>query len=592
MKHFYALLLLTIPLVSSAQTDFISTQIPDLSAYTSPSFSGLGEYQIDLDTEDGVLDKPIFIIDGFDPLDTRSVAGIHNLLDYTSTEGTQNLASNLRAEGFDVITLNFPQYLKLADNSLVNINTITDVNNDMIIDEIDFPAGSTYIDGGADYIERNAMLLVTLIQMINTQKIDDAQQNVIIGPSMGGLISRYALNYMENQDLNHDTRLWLSFDAPHHGANVPLGLQHQFNFLAFGLGEYNVEALQPLVTNFLSAPASKQMLIDHYQSHLQTGSNVNFDSSKTLPEAHPFRAIFNTHLNALTTTGYPETTRNVAMINGSGIGNAYQAINNTDINPGHSVINQTFSNIAPGVTANIEVNFTPASVSGAQRISKIQVVFGGFIDLYNSDINAEAPTYSDGVDAASGGLFNIGGLSGELPADGIAGNFLNGLTIDKFSFIPSVSAMALNVTNNEINWYHDINLGPVEDNNTSVSNNTPFVNWHMPDDNENHIQLTPENVTFALNEIILEPLFIPTLDNTSTFKLAENPIKNTLTILNTHTNTQATIYITDVTGKMVYQSQSTLSNRTQIPLQLTSGLYILNITDHKNQNYRTKFIIK
>ena len=51
------------------------------------------------------------------------------------------------------------------------------------------------IDGGADYIERNAMNHITLYQKLNNELIDNGsnEELVIIGPSMGGQISRYAL---------------------------------------------------------------------------------------------------------------------------------------------------------------------------------------------------------------------------------------------------------------------------------------------------------------------------------------------------------------------------------------------------------------
>ena len=49
--------------------------------------------------------------------------------------------------------------------------------------------------------------------------------NVVLGQSMGGVIARYALKDMENKGLPHDPRTYISHDAPHLGANVPLGYQ-------------------------------------------------------------------------------------------------------------------------------------------------------------------------------------------------------------------------------------------------------------------------------------------------------------------------------------------------------------------------------
>ena len=64
---------------------------------------------------------------------------------------------------------------------------------------------------------------------------------------MGGLISRYALGYMWRKNIDHDTRLYISFDAHHVGANVPIGFSICL-ILAYGLdtwvGDFSVEALK------------------------------------------------------------------------------------------------------------------------------------------------------------------------------------------------------------------------------------------------------------------------------------------------------------------------------------------------------------
>ena len=181
MKKKYFLFLLFFPTFLAAQISFTSTITPDLTAYgEATNYPGEGEYQIFL-SADNVLDKPIIVVDGFDPGDTRNIAGLYSSLDYTDTSGSQNLADLVRAEGFDVVILNLPTYVRAADGATV--------------------------DGGADFMERNAMLLVELINTINTAKATNSpEQNVIIGPSMGGIISRYAINNMENQTIDADTR--------------------------------------------------------------------------------------------------------------------------------------------------------------------------------------------------------------------------------------------------------------------------------------------------------------------------------------------------------------------------------------------------
>ena len=72
-----------------------------------------------------------------------------------------------------------------------------------------------------------------MIKWVNTQKANNGStfQNVVLGQSMGGLVARYALKDMENKGLNHDTRLYVSHDTPHLGANVPLSVQHSARHL-------------------------------------------------------------------------------------------------------------------------------------------------------------------------------------------------------------------------------------------------------------------------------------------------------------------------------------------------------------------------
>lgn len=77
----------------------------------------------------------------------------------------------------------------------------------------------------------------SVIWMINRWKKksfpDEDWENVVIGYSMGGQVAKYALKYMEKQHMendssHHHTRLYISFDSPHHGAKIPMGCQSVF----------------------------------------------------------------------------------------------------------------------------------------------------------------------------------------------------------------------------------------------------------------------------------------------------------------------------------------------------------------------------
>lgn len=545
---------------------FTASITPDLLVYGEAiSYPGEGEYEIFLDTDTGVLDKPIILVDGFDPGDTRGITEFYNSLNYIGSGGPGNLADDVRSQGFDVVLLNFPVYTRAVD--LMEIN------------------------GGADFIERNAMLLVELLDIINATKVG-TEENVVIGPSMGGLISRYALNYMEDNSLNHETRLWMSFDAPHHGANVPLGLQHLLNYMAFGLGGNNVVTLQPLVEGMLKSPAARQMLTDHLEAHLINDFDFDNTATEIFPKEHPWKGILDGRMN-----GFPENTRNVSIINGSGDNTRYQDVDSNPILPGFSIIDATLD-AAAFTTAELEVNMTPTSANSGtgQLISSVDIKLFGFSIIGGAQTaSAKAYSYTDGIDAGSGGLFNIAGLSDGIDTSGLVGDFLDALETDVFNFIPSVSAMAMEITSDEIDWYHDIDLGagslPTSPPTFAIVNNTPFANWYIPTENEPHVQLTEANVTFALSEIILENLSVPIVENIF-IKLESNPIDNELVLLYTSNIRQASIQIVDITGKVVYKNnQQTLNDRTSITINLVSGLYVLNV-DVNNQLFKTKLIVR
>ena len=562
MKKHYVFILLFFPVLLVAQIiPITSTASLDLSVYgEATTYPGEGEYEIFL-SADNILDKPFIVIDGFDPGDTIDIPGVYSLLDFVGTSGTQNLADLVRAEGFDVVILNFLTYTRDED--------------------------AVTVDGGADFMERNAMILVELIETINAEKAANSpEQNVIIGLSMGGIIARYALNYMENQSINADTRLYISFDSPHHGANIPIGLQHQLNWLAFN-DTNPIAEVQPLINGLLKSPAARQLLTDHLDAHLSGSDLVTFDPALTLPQAHPFRGFFETNINSLTPSGFPENVRNVAIINGSGIGNPYFAIGNSGPTVGNEypVIDTDFDVPAGPFTANIGVaiNLTPAA-GDTNTVSSISVqIFGAEID--GSVAESQSFSYSDGIDAASGGLFDLAGLTGDIGAGGgIAGDFVNALTIDKFNFIPSVSALALEITDNEIDWHHTIDLSG-----RATTNNTPFDNTFLPDDNESHIQLNQANVDFALLEILAPPLSISN-QNAIVFQLEKNPVRDQLVLLS-NTNTNANVSIIDLTGKTILNTTLQLDGRTRIPLDLASGFYILNVNDENNARFATKFVV-
>lgn len=494
--------------------------------------AGKGEFQIYYDNEAGLLDKIVVVCDGFDPGDGRDTSAIYNLLNYGTP--TQNLGDTVRDLGYDVVVLNFPQYTR--------------------------PDGVTNIDGGVDYIQRNARVLIELINYLNANKVGN-QELVIIGPSMGGLISRYALRYMEMNGMDHKTRLWLSFDSPHLGANVPIGMQHMFNYIAYDsdIADLTVRAI---VDSMLKSPAAREMLIDHFEGHLASGSLTDFNTSVVLPTGHPtHRTAFQNELN---TMGFPQNCRKIAISNGAGNGSMTGS-------PGMVVLDALDVPDSEGFTrALLDLNFTPTT-NTQLRVSRVRKQAWTFfwLTIGTGQADSKSPTYTAGLDSAPGGQFDIEGLAADAGSNPTLARFLNAMTIKKFDFIPTKSSLAITNTNN---WYANV----------TTSSTTPFDAYSVPTANELHVTLTPTNVAFAIDEIVnnirLNCSSVTTWDGTTWSN--GNPSKDKQVIFAGNYTSNGSIEACSVTvsGNAVvsFQSNHNITVRGKIDVASTAQLNMNN----------------
>jgi hypothetical protein len=238
----------------------------------------------------------------------------------------RNALEALRQEGFDVIMINHPTY-KTVDLNKTVLDSVT-------------------VDGGAYYIESNAMALIKLIKLIQyinpiTKSLNPEATLKIIGPSMGGQISRYALAYLEKKEeetgdsvkWDHNVSHWVSVDSPHLGANIPLGDQA----LIFLLRNQS-DAASDFYYKQLGSPAALQQLIEQHNSPVPAFgfSNIPYnDESEVIEEflnaqtslqglsQDKGSGYFQTHYNEQFTNGltnslgFPTKSINLALINGS-----------------------------------------------------------------------------------------------------------------------------------------------------------------------------------------------------------------------------------------------------------------------------------
>jgi hypothetical protein len=182
--------------------------------------------------------KPLIYVEGYDP------AGDYDIYDLIRNNGINK------------------------DGEWITLFTETGYN---FIDSLDDRAGYDLIFINYNTLrsfEQNTLMLQHVIEWVNIQKndINSTEQNVVLGVSAGGLLARYTLARMTKQfgAPSTQTRLLITMDSPHQGANVPLSLQH---FL-YDLGNQTVAGQQiketvPDLKNFTTlnnAPATAQLL--------------------------------------------------------------------------------------------------------------------------------------------------------------------------------------------------------------------------------------------------------------------------------------------------------------------------------------------
>ncbi|MEA4919013.1 T9SS type A sorting domain-containing protein [Proteiniphilum sp.] len=430
-----------------------------------------------------ILKKPIVIVDGFDPMDDRKYNEIYDkLLRYYNGTDSVKLGDELRLKGYDVVILNFP---------------ITGTNSKANKTNVNIPEIPGFInrDGGADYIERNAFLLVKLIQELNAELQGNGSNEklVVVGPSMGGQISRYALAYMEKKeaegipDMNHNTRLWLSFDSPHLGANIPLAIQKDLYFFGYSGGE---QTAKDAYNKQLHSVAAQQMLIEQLDS--RWGSAIATDGQNGTAVYHQtyYTALKNNGLAG--SEGWPTKLRKVALVNGNGGGisthqpsdqflslDAYKTIFNTKV-------------------VEIKNRFMPPT--GSQNTYfKGMVASTGFLslDFFSVDQNVTNVNQRGSMDIVQGGTINV---QSDIKDQFSAGLRKKGVTrqtwsmMENHSFIPTVSALGFK--NSSFNWNATINNRDLVQ-----TGEIPFDNYYIPSYNQGHVSLTTESVEWLNHQL-------------------------------------------------------------------------------------------
>ncbi len=443
----------------------------------------------------GQLHRPIIITDGYDPGDSYSINDF--AVDY------RFFFNYLQNQGYDVVIANFPQYLigQVKERLIIKHHGSGPGVDDVLEFYVD-----RYRDGGDDYIERNAKALEALIRHINTELAANGGQDeqlVVIGPSMGGLITRYALAEMEQNGEDHNTRLWVAFDAPLQGANIPAAYQfavwylntYSYQFIHYG-GTRVSNALSDAgvfgAIGQLARPAPKQMLVDHLRS---VSADVMHGG------APGFRNRFVQNLNAV---GYPLQCRKIALINGSFNGTTYGA-------PGVPIL-QADVHMRFGLTGLVQANFNVhlkrSGNSGTNEAMYVHIP--RLIEVLTDMRDAHKYIYTDAArgstDVAPGSYYPFTDANGNsyTPEDftpfsyTISSPFLSvNVEINNpfFAFIPTKSALDFQGPE-RLNEDLCSTYG-----NLVTTQHTPFDSYYAPLENQEHVVITNASLQWLNQEI-------------------------------------------------------------------------------------------
>ena len=188
------------------------------------------------------------------------------------------------------------------------------------------------------------------LKLVHSMKNDPSIRSATMGLSRGGVVARYALAKMEEQGVEHNVSLFISYDSPQRGANI----SSLFQDLVFN-GSNPSPDTQVLI-NQLKSQAVRELLIDHLDNKDGTSSD--------------YHLIFYSELKALNSLrGYPVNLRKVAWSNGSWVAPTFNGstfvrveaeASGRDVNvilthldrQAGSYLPATFKNIVDGKTGN------------------------------------------------------------------------------------------------------------------------------------------------------------------------------------------------------------------------------------------------
>ncbi len=253
----------------------------------------VGKFSVSYSCPDKVLRKPYLMIAGWGPYTDINL--LNNAQEWPTPMwkmalqmNQAGLIENLNEQGFDVVILQI------------------------------FPPNAS--------IMGNAVVIEDVINVLNQRAAQNGHHEELIvqGYSAGALGARLALQMMEKKHLEQNgphphTRLFVSFDGEHLGANLPLGIQQAVQYL-WDYERWGVLPTQYLriygLRYILNAPQSRQLLV-HWHETMDNAGNVGYDDKRGDYLAYQFSQDH--ALTDASRSGFPTFLRNISISNGTSV---------------------------------------------------------------------------------------------------------------------------------------------------------------------------------------------------------------------------------------------------------------------------------
>ena len=418
------------------------------------------EYHViysDENTDKDKLRRPLIICDGFDPGDRRSFEqyrfgagallekekdhrGLRQLLNgdpspWYSNKPSAKLIDRLNADGYDIVIVNF------LDG-----------------------AGDIRINAGAKGLRG------FLNDVINGPDFRDhkTEEITLIGPSMGGLITRHALTSMEQNDEEHFVKNWISFDAPQKGANIPLSLQYAINFFS-KINSGGITSIEQAKATFIAGKASlntvaaQQLLRQHYSTNSYTGN----------PTSH-YTSLY-TELEVL---GYPKVSRNFAISNGGK--------------------DKLYSNAGTEILDLKTSPWTYVEGKGNKNNDGLYTIFEGSRQGFNNDETKKTHSQIGYENSPGGWNSSLYSLNCHLKNTEKKNDNITEYT--KSTFMTTASAFGIDVDRASVYKTHD-DFTNCNDN-SSGKVKSPFDEIRGMNNNEEHVRISVETADYLMNSVL------------------------------------------------------------------------------------------